>query len=262
MTHPPPYQPRKTTLVFLAIFAVLLVIPFFPSIHRSDVLICGFPDGSRFILTSDYDWYPTAKLFRSAAEEMNRKGWDIKHENAKFLRSDPPSYVHYSGDQPNELRSVCTQAGGVRNGVVMVGHSFLQQSGEWLPIKDFPWEQMRIPDDKEMHESKFGKAGFLVAPYLFALIMPLNDGRLIFEHPLEKSRPTTDRYYYEMRFDGVYQSFSSDNGKTWSDPIITTDALIFQMGKRWIDQCFVARPIEFNGEKITPDFPEPCPPNP
>ena len=55
---------------------------------------------------------------------------------------------------------------------------------------------------------------------------------------------------------------STDNGKTWSDPVITTDALIFQMGKRWIDQCFVARPIEFNGDKIAPDFPEPCPPNP
>ena len=89
--------------------------------------------------------------------------------------------------------------------------------------------------------------------------MPLHDLRLVYEQPLSRS----DRgYIYEMRFDGVYQAFSADNGKTWSDPVITTDALIFQMGKRWIDQCFVARPIEFNGDKIVPDFPEPCPPNP
>ena len=86
-----------------------------------------------------------------------------------------------------------------------------------------------------------------------------NNARLIYEQPLSKQ---SGGYYYNKTFDGVYQSFSADNGKTWSDPVITTDALIFQMGKRWIDQCFVARPIEFNGDKIVPDFPEPCPPNP
>ncbi len=260
MTQPPPYQPRKTTLLFLAIFAALLVIPFFPSIHRSDVLVCGFPDGSRFILTSEYDWYPTAKLFRSAAEEMNRSWWGAKYKDAKGQRSDPSASVNYVGMDEEALRGACAKAGGIRNGVAMVGHSFLQQSGEWLPIKDFPWEQMRIPSDaKDMRESKFGKAGFFDAPLLFGLILPLRSDRLVLEQPLFQS----DRgYLYDKTFDGVYQSFSTDNGKTWSDPVITTDALIFQMGKRWIDQCFVARPIEFNGEKITPDFPEPCPPNP
>ncbi len=259
MTKPPPYQPKKITLAFLVIFALLLVIPLFPSIHRSDVLVCGFPDGSRFILTSEYDWYPTAKLFRSAAEKMNRKGWAIEYKNPKGLWSKPPASVSYAGIDIKELRGVCAEAGGVRNGVAMVGYSYLQPSGQWLSLKGFPWEQVRIPDAKDMRESKFGKTGFLGAPLLFALIMPLNDGKLVFEHPLSRS----DRgYIHEMRFDGVYQSFSVDNGKTWSDPVITTDALIFQMDKRWIDQCFVARPIEFNGDKIAPDFPEPCPPNP
>ena len=93
----------------------------------------------------------------------------------------------------------------------------------------------------------------------YALVNRDKKNRLVYEQPLSKQTVRPD---YKKAFDGVYQSFSTDNGKTWSDPVITTDALIFQMGKRWIDQCFVARPIEFNGEKITPDFPEPCPPNP
>jgi hypothetical protein len=260
MTKPPPYQPKKITLVFLAIFALLLVIPLFPSIHRSDVLVCGFPDGSRFILTSDYDWYPTAKLFRSVAEEMNRSWWGIKYKDAKGHRSNPPAAVYYAGVDQNALRSGCAEAGGVRNKEAMVGLSYLQANGQWLPREGFPWEQMRIPSNaKDMLESKFGKAGFFDSPLRFGMILPLRDGRLVFEHPLSRS---DSGYRYDKTFDGVYQSFSTDNGKTWSDPVITTDALIFQMGKRWIDQCFVARPIEFNGDKIAPDFPEPCPPNP
>ena len=254
-------MPYVTRLAAMALLAAL-ALPASAQIPRKDVLVCGFLDGSRFILTSRYS-YNVLSLIAPIREHEHRKGWDIEYEDAKGRQSSPPSYVHYSGNHSNELRSVCTQAGGVRNGLAMVRFSYLQSSGEWFSKKGFPWDQMRIPsDEKDMRESKFGKAGFLVAPLLFAFIMPLNDGRLVFEHPLERSRSTTDRYYYEMRFDGVYQAFSADNGKTWSDPVITTDALIFQMGKRWIDQCFVARPIEFNGDKIAPDFPEPCPTNP
>ena len=260
MTKPPPYQPKKSILIIPGLFALLLLILLFPSIHRSDVLVCGFPDGSRFILTSDYDWYPTAKLFRSAAEEMNRSWWGIKYKDAKGQRSNPSAAVNYVGIDEKALRGACAKAGGIRNGLTMVGFSYLQSNGEWLSKKDFPWEQMDIPSaDKDMRESKFGKAGFFDAPHLFGLILPLRSDRLVLEQPLFRS----DRgYLYDKTFDGVYQSFSSDNGKTWSDPVITTDALIFQMGKRWIDQCFVARPIEFNGQTLKPDFPEPCPPNP
>ena len=263
MTQPPPYQPRKTTLLFLAIFAALLVIPFFPSIHRSDVLVCGFPDGSRFILTSEYDWYPTAKLFRSAAEEMNRSWWGIKYKDAKGRRSEPPASVSYAGVDIKELRGVCAEAGGVRNKVAMVRFSYLQPNGEWLSKKDFPKQKLSIPyvpsDRPVALRERLEVAGLPGTTDNYAFVVQDNNARLIYEQPLSRQ---SGGYYYDKTFDGVYQSLSTDNGKTWSDPVITTNALIFQMGKRWIDQCFVARPIEFNGEKITPDFPEPCPPNP
>ena len=260
MTKPPPYQPGRFVKISIA-FVVVLMLAFtvFSSIPRKDVLVCGFPDGSRFILTSRYDKILFNLNFRSAITEKNRTGWGIEYKDANGHRSDTNAGMHFT----RNISVACTEAGGKRNGVAMVGHSFLQQNGEWLPIKYFPWEQMRIPSDaRDMLESKFGKAGFFDAPLLFGLIRPLRDGRLVLEQPLE-SNPRIGKYFqYDRVFDGVYQSFSTDNGKTWSDPVITTDALIFQMGKRWINQCFVARPIEFNGEKITPDFPEPCPPNP
>ena len=254
-------MPCITQLASMVLLAAL-ALPACAQIPRKDVLVCGFPDGSRFMLTSRYS-YNVLSIIAPIREHEHRKGWAIEYEDAKGRQSSPPSYVHYSGNHANELRSVCTQAGGVRNGVAMVGHSYLQPNGEWLPLKGFPWGQMRIPsDEKDMRESKFGQAGFFDAPLLFGLILPLRDGRLVFEQPLERNPKIGKYFQYDRVFDGVYQSFSTDNGRTWSDPVITTDALIFQMDKRWIDQCFVARPIEFNGDKIAPDFPEPCPPNP
>jgi hypothetical protein len=44
-------------------------------------------------------------------------------------------------------------------------------------------------------------------------------------------------------------------GKTWSDPIITTDAEIFELGKPILEQSFIARPIKINGKKVEAKFP-------
>jgi len=55
----------------------------------------------------------------------------------------------------------------------------------------------------------------------------------------------------------VYQSTSTDEGKTWSDPIITKDAKIYELGKSTLEQSFIARPISINGKKIEAHFPPP-----
>lgn len=257
MTMPPPYQPGWIIKTCIAlVVALMLAFSVFSSIPRKDVLVCGFPDGSRFVLTSRYDKILFNLNFRSVVTEENRTGWSIEYKDAKGHRSNPSAGIYFTSDKSG----ACIESAAKKNGIAMVRLAFMQNDGSWFRPPDFPSNPLSAPTDpNDPRKSVFEKAGYLSSTFNYALIMPLQDGRLVHEHPLSRS----DRgYTYEMRFDGVYQSFSSDNGKTWSDPAITTNALIFQMGKRWIDQCFVARPIEFNGEKTTPDFPEPCPPNP
>ena len=53
----------------------------------------------------------------------------------------------------------------------------------------------------------------------------------------------------------VYQSISTDDGKTWADPIITKEAKIYELGKSILEQSFIARPISINGKKIEAHFP-------
>ena len=261
MTKPPPYQPGwfiKACIAFVV--ALMLAFTVFSSIPRKDVLVCGFPDGSRFILSSRYDKILFNLNFRSVVTEKNRDDWDIKYRDGEGRWSQPPVGVRYSGDTTNAIRGACIKSSAKKNGIAMVPLAFMQNNGSWFIPSDFSSNRLSAPiDPKDPRKSVFEKEGYFSSTFNYALIMPLHDLRLVYEQPLSRS----DRgYIYEMRFDGVYQAFSADNGKTWSDPIITTDALIFQMGKRWIDQCFVARPIEFNGDKIAPDFPEPCPPDP
>ncbi len=40
----------------------------------------------------------------------------------------------------------------------------------------------------------------------------------------------------------VYQSLSSGNGKTWSPPVITKDAKLFEIGKLVTEQSWSAKP--------------------
>ena len=48
----------------------------------------------------------------------------------------------------------------------------------------------------------------------------------------------------------VYQSTSPDKGKTWNQPVITTKAEIFELGKSMEEQSFVAKPIRINGKSV------------
>ena len=79
---------------------------------------------------------------------------------------------------------------------------------------------------------------------MFAYIRPLGR-RLLYEKPLNRTLAGT---MYTIPFDAVYQAFSDDGGRTWSEGHITDQALIFEMGRSWIEQSFRARPLRLNGK--------------
>jgi hypothetical protein len=49
----------------------------------------------------------------------------------------------------------------------------------------------------------------------------------------------------------VYQSESQDGGRTWSAPMITTDAKLFELGKSLDAQSFVGSAYSHNGKRFT-----------
>jgi hypothetical protein len=238
-----------------------LALPACAQISRKDVLVCGFPDGARFILTSKYT-YSLFSLVAPVREHEHREGWKVFYSSSSGnTRLEAPTGFVYSNSRLSSLQEICMEL-GKRNDIVLVNVSYLLDNNQWflggsvigkLIVPYVPFER------HEKLKSELERFRLPRTTYEYAFIMPLKNGYLAYEQPLSEK---VGNGYHDRIFDGVYQSFSTDNGKTWSDPVITTDALIFQMSKRWIDQCFVARPIEFNGDKIAPDFPEPCPPNP
>lgn len=57
--------------------------------------------------------------------------------------------------------------------------------------------------------------------------------RLVYEKPLYRTLTGT---VYSTPFEAVWQSESNNGGKTWSAPIVTDDARIFDLGKGWAEQ--------------------------
>lgn len=66
------------------------------------------------------------------------------------------------------------------------------------------------------------------------------------------SRHITDE---QCKIITVVRSELRKDSQTWSDPVITTDAKIFELGKTIYQQSFIARPISINGKKIEANFP-------
>jgi hypothetical protein len=95
-------------------------------------------------------------------------------------------------------------------------------------------------------QKKMDGAGIKSATDNFGYVFPKR-GRLIYEQPLSRA---IDGYSYDRIIDAVYQSFSNDGGKTWSEPIVSSKAEIFEIGKSRLQQSFRARPLSLNGVKV------------
>ncbi len=146
-------------------------------------------------------------------------------------------------------------------GVPIAAFTYKQMNSQWFHLVDFPWSKLLVdvgstPDILSPAMQKIMRdAGIKRSVYNFGYILPIGD-RMLFEQPLfnESLRKVINSVIsYDIVFAAVYQSFSTDNGKTWSDPIVTTDAKIFEIGKSWLEQSFIARPISLNGKPIEAD---------
>ena len=231
----PPYQTLALALLSLLPLSAAAQIP------RADLLECGLPGEHRFILKAEYTWYPWAHLTRSGNPRRGGTRFDAYYvvPNDGSLSDAPTSIVH-SGSQGGRHRA-CAEVGFV-HGYPIVKKSFLMPNGKWFDLSSLPDKlYVRVPADTSLIGLEL-RARDLVPALNFAFVVPIGD-RLVFEWPLEGKK---------AHVDAVFKSESRDGGKTWSDPVISTAAEIYELGKYAREQSFVGRPLRYNGDPVEP----------
>jgi hypothetical protein len=230
------------------IAAVSLGIQPAQAIPRKDVLECVVADGSRFVLTSTYDWFPVPVL-RHASNESRRASWSPIYFDVHGMRSAVPASVMYSNKEHETLEEVCAHF-SLHEGVPLAPYTYLRENGAWFSKESLPWEQLDAevsgPSGQSERAQLLREAGIKYTPHLFGYIRPSGAG-LVFEKPLISSTGGT---LYTMPFDAVFQAFSSDGGLTWTEGGVTSRAQIFEMNRSWADQSFKARPLRLNGKRV------------
>jgi len=249
---------KQRARVLSALCLCLIGAAVHASITRTDVLECGFPDGSKFVLRSNYEWSTIPWPAPHHSRRSKQQAWSAQYHDVLGKAVGEPTSTPYAAAILEASRNTCLRFGKL-SGRPIVAASYLQPNGQWWPSSSLPWDRLHIaglhherPIQLRAELERLGLLGTV-----FVLIFPGGHG-LVYEQALTRESRGD---YHGLPIEGVYQSFSIDEGKTWSDPVITTQGQIFEIGKSWADQCFVAKPIKINGERIAADF-TPCSPKP
>lgn len=153
--------------------------------------------------------------------------------------SDAPTSIVHSRSQGGRHRA-CAEVGFV-HGYPVVNRSFLMTNGKWFDVTKVP---TRLEPEYSQQPPTLRaelRARSLVPANNFAFVVPIGE-RLVFEWPLTR----------RGRVEGVFKSESRDMGQTWTDPVISTDAEIYELGKYEEEQSFVGRPLRYNGDPVEP----------
>lgn len=277
---------RLKEIVFLAL---VLLSTSACAITRSDVLECGLPDGSKFILTSKYQWNPISinphgssnhhqesfsVTFRPSNSwkkiELNRSVSYVPISDENYRNDMCMSFNIFYMDNSNNNRKF--PINHFRELEYMFGNfSWILNQEDKSEIKRAKDEDSEIGEKrhyavydavteayKRIYRTKASKNGApdsmdlsgynqvaKVKSKTYAEITFETKGAYCEDSPLFSKCPIT----------AVWQSISTDEGKTWTDPIITKDAKIYELGKSILEQSFIARPISINGKKIEAHFP-------
>lgn len=217
------------------------------AIGREDVLVCGLPDGSKFVLRSEYNWNPMPLPVYYHSRESKRTGWGFTYVDQHGRRSKLTGGASFYGTEKLELEHACANI-GMKSGVPLAPFTFRRGDGSWNSSANFPMAELDLEPAIGSADTRrqMEEAGIQWAPTHYGLILA-ERRHLIFEKQLYRSKQGTK---YTLPVAAVLQSVSEDGGKTWSSPIVTEDARIFDIGKPWIEQSFRSRPVSLNGKPV------------
>jgi hypothetical protein len=229
--------------------AALLCLPLGASaITRTDVLECGVSDGSKFVLRSKYKWFGLPVPVGPSSRESGRTGWKVSYSDKAGKVTAVDAGVDYVGELPKSLAEACAYF-GMKQGVALGPFTLRRADGSWVSPQSLPLKRLDVTVDgttgDAMAQQAMQQAGIVSVPFNFGMIHRVGN-RMVFEKPLHRSVG----YMFKTPISAVYQSWSVDDGKTWSEAKVTTDAQIFELGRGWIEQSFIARPLRLNGDRL------------
>jgi len=241
----------KKLLIWIVILALLRAAWEFP---MKDELECGLPDGSKFVLTSTYNYsLIAAHLMPHAQSVSERTDYRISYYDGEGRRLDlAPAGVGYSYGEK------CSYVGMIQ-GTPIVEGSYRKKEGGWFDTELTPYALYLSGTPSEQPEKiriQLKHLGLSPEALLDGNILPIGK-TLVNEQGLVTYKDEYGNTLPDGKIVAVYQSTSNDDGKTWSEPIITKDVKIYELGKSTYEQSFIARPISINGKKIEAHFPLP-----
>lgn len=249
---------KKALLVILGLSSLVAVPIFGQTIPRSYELQCSFNDDSKLLLKQHYTWNALAAMLPADVTTTEYTNYQVRFINKNGKKSD---WLKNSGSFgsgiPNDLigaQMVCSNVSIIDNRV-FYGINYLDEKMQW---KESPstWPSafyLKIPAAEQPEAVRDQLNNRQLSPSSVESIV--FGKRVIYEQSLVDMSPQGKRKDGNLNITAVYQSESSDEGKTWTAPIITTDAKIFELGKSLDAQSFVGLPYSFNGKKFNAQRP-------
>jgi hypothetical protein len=200
---------------------------------------CVFPDGSYTEYKEREKWFfyatPIPHAQDRAPLDSVMKYIDTKRKTHKYIGTVDPNCIGV-GKRDGRVFS----RGGFQNLQGNFVHFTIGDNEKGIIPPDYEKFPKRIPTgtmDQSPEIRQFMQSEFLYADIHY--VIPLsNPDHLLFEEALTAlEHPSVP--FNTVQF--VYQSISTDYGKTWSTPIITKEAKLFEIGRLITEQSWSAK---------------------
>jgi len=242
----------KKIVIWIVILALLRAAWEFP---MKDELECGLPDGSKFVLTSTYNYSLIAAHLMPHAQSISERtdfSVQFKPKNSQVLLEVARPYSMEYKAIIIESKELCKNFYLLENKYHI--HQYIisttDNSQSEIPAGNLKGLSISLKENTaETQLELFSKS---LTPIYESFFSATKEG-YIFEQALTNTeekcnaRLSTDE---QCKIVAVARSQLNTSSQTWTEPIITKDAEIFELGKTIYEQSFIARPISINGKKI------------
>ena len=226
---------RKIRICILSMFATIVISLDLQAGQREDYLECELSNGDRFVLINKYDYSSMAKYIPHAASRINQFGFIVyfKPKNGGLLEESVGNYGRFDVSIELEREKTCSRFFVLEGRAQSSAYIFNEANGK-TTRESVPFPDYKLID--ALDEEAKNKA---YIPPLYPTPYDIkNSENLRVEYSLTKARSLV----LLNIVDAIIAIESTDNGQTWSAPIITKDAKLFVIGKSILDQPAVAKP--------------------
>lgn len=227
------------------------------TIPREEVLECGLPDGSKFVLRAKYDWDPMAQFLPHATERYNKQNFKVSfYGKKKFQRAiDVPieTIEHTRLGSSAVAKGLCSEFSLIRGNAAVYQYIVFGGRNKATEINtdSLKGVSQTLTENTPSIQNELHLRG--LEPLYETSFFGFINGRYVHEQGLAATgqkcdaRPADEQ---QCSIIAVSRNISTENGNTWVGPVIASTAEIFELGKSLREQSFLARPLRVNGKSF------------